>query len=88
MLKSLDKKEGDERQMALAEANFYLGQHYLAEGDIKRAQAAFEQTRSLGVINYIEHAGAEYELELLKKQAQSATVSAKPAAASQPVIAH
>lgn len=88
MLKSLDKKEGDEKQMALAEAYFYLGQHYLGAGDLKQAETSFEKTRSLGVIDYIEHISAKYELELLKNQAQSAkaAVPAKPAAAS-PVVA-
>ena len=79
MLKSLDKKQGDERQMALAEAYFYLGQHYLVTGDSKTAQSYFEKTRELGVIGYIEHNGALFELERLKKQ--SAAITARPATA-------
>jgi lipoprotein NlpI len=67
MLKSLEKKQGDEQQMALAEAYFYLGQYYLMAGDRTKAQESFEKTRSLGVINYQENTAAEFELDLLKK---------------------
>ena len=67
MLKSLEKKQGDEQQMALAEAYFYLGQYYLMAGDRTKAQESFEKTRSLGIINYQEHTAAEFELDLLKK---------------------
>jgi lipoprotein NlpI len=77
MLKSLEKKQGDERQMALAEAYFYLGEHYLVTGDSKTAQSYFQKTRELGVIGYIEHNCAQFELERLKNQ--SATATARPA---------
>jgi lipoprotein NlpI/transglutaminase-like putative cysteine protease len=80
MFKSLDKKAGDERQMALTEAHFYLGQHYLVTGEIERAQSAFEKTRELGVIDYIEYIVAKFELERLK--AQGAITSAKPTSAA------
>jgi len=76
MLKSLEKKQGDERQMALAEAYFYLGQYYLITGDRTKAQESFEKTRSLGIINYQETTAAEFELARLKKP--SAATSAKP----------
>lgn len=80
MFRSLDKKEGDERQMALTEANFYLGQYYLVRGETKKAQAAFEKTRELGVIDYIEYIVAKFELERLTKQ--TTTTSAKPASSA------
>lgn len=80
MLKSLEKKQGDERQMALAEAYFYLGQYYLVAGDRKKAKESFEKTRSLGVITYIEHNSANFELERLKKPSTASAV--KPAAAA------
>jgi lipoprotein NlpI/transglutaminase-like putative cysteine protease len=84
MLKSLEKKQGDERQMALAEAYFYLGQYYLLAGDRAKAQESFEKTRSLGVINYLEHTSAEFELERLKKPNTAAAVKPNTAAAIKP----
>jgi len=42
LLRTLAAKNGDERQMALSERYFYLGQHYLAAGDKKSAQAYFK----------------------------------------------
>ncbi|WP_076857633.1 DUF3857 domain-containing protein [Bradyrhizobium mercantei] len=78
LLKSLEKKAGDERQMALAEAYFYIGLRNLALGDIRQAQASFQKTRDIGVINYIENDCAAFELDRLKKL--GATTSAKPAA--------
>jgi lipoprotein NlpI len=82
MLKSLEKKQGDERQLALAEAYFYLGQYYLVAGDRKKAQENFEKTRSLGIINFIEHGCAEFELERLKKPATAvAPVAVTPGVA-------
>jgi lipoprotein NlpI len=74
MLKLVEAKAGDERHMALAEGYFYLGQHYLARGDQRRAQEMFERTRQQGVIGYIEHAAAELELRRL-----SAVLPAAPA---------
>jgi lipoprotein NlpI len=66
MLKLLDGKSGDERRMALAEAYFYLGQHYLSLGDKDKAREYFEKTRQLEVIIYTEHAAAGFELQRLK----------------------
>jgi lipoprotein NlpI/transglutaminase-like putative cysteine protease len=66
MLKLLDDKSGDERRMALAEAYFYVGQHYLSLGDKYKAREYFEKTRQLEVIIYTEHAAAGFELERLK----------------------
>ena len=80
MFKSLDGKEGDERAMALTEANFYLGQHYLVIGETAKAEAAFTKVRELGVIDYIEYIVAKLELDRLK--AQGATTSAKPTSAA------
>ena len=84
MLKSLEKKQGDERQMALTEAYFYLGQYYLLTGDRAKAQENFEKTRSLGVINYLEHTAAEFELERLKKPNTATAVKPSTAAAVKP----
>jgi lipoprotein NlpI/transglutaminase-like putative cysteine protease len=65
MLKLLEEKKGDERHMALSEAYFYLGQHYLIGGDKNTARAYFEKARELGVIIYTEHIAAGFELQRL-----------------------
>jgi lipoprotein NlpI/transglutaminase-like putative cysteine protease len=80
LLKTLEEKKGDERDMALAEAYFYLGEHYLVAGDNKTAQSYFEKTRGLGVIIYTEHIAAGLELARLK--ADGSAASAAPAAAA------
>src|SRR5580698_1653500 len=79
MLRTLDEKKGDERAMALAEAYFYIGEHYLDAGDSKTAQSYFEKTRALGVIIYTEDISAALELARLKGDSPAA--SAAPAAA-------
>jgi lipoprotein NlpI len=68
MLKLLDAKSGDDRQMALAEAYFYVGQHYLAAGDVAKAREFFEKTRAQNVITYTEHRAARFELQRLVAQ--------------------
>lgn len=78
VLKSLEKKAGDERQMALAEAYFYIGLRNLALGDTTQAQVFFQKTRDIGVIEYVENDCAAFELDRLKKL--GATTSAKPGA--------
>jgi lipoprotein NlpI len=78
MLRTLDEKKGDERAMALAEAYFYIGEHYLDAGDSKTAQSYFEKTRALGVIIYTEDISAAFELARLKGDSPAA--SAAPAA--------
>ncbi len=77
LLKLMDEKKGDDRQMALAEGYFYLGEYYLASGDLKQAQDYFEKTRSLDVIVYTEHAAAKFELQHM--QATRGTPSPSPA---------
>jgi lipoprotein NlpI len=75
LLKRLDEKKGDDRQMALAEAYFYIGEHYLNVGDNGSAQAYFEKTRNLGVIIYTEHAAAKFELARMKNQGPTAAAA-------------
>ena len=65
LLRTLAAKNGDERQMALSERYFYLGQHYLAAGDKKSAQAYFKKAREQKVIIYTEHTAAGFELQRL-----------------------
>jgi tetratricopeptide (TPR) repeat protein/transglutaminase-like putative cysteine protease len=65
MLKLLDRKKGDDREMALAEAYFYAGQWFYAQGDKTKAADYFQKTREKGVIMYIEHVSAGIELRQL-----------------------
>ena len=44
LLKLMDDKKDDERQMALAEGYFYLGQHYLIACDTKAKDSATTST--------------------------------------------
>jgi lipoprotein NlpI len=77
LLKRMDEKKGDDRQMALAEGYFYLGQHYLVAGDKKTAAVYFQKTRDLDICLYIEHVAAGFELQRLKNDGTAA--SAPPA---------
>jgi lipoprotein NlpI len=56
---------GDERELALAEAWFYVGQHHLAEGRRDAARAAFEAAQAKGITMYVEHVAARFELQRL-----------------------
>jgi lipoprotein NlpI/transglutaminase-like putative cysteine protease len=67
MLALLDGKTVDDRQMALAEGYFYLGQHYLGLGDKQKARDYFQKTRQLGVVIYTEHTAAAFELQRLNE---------------------
>jgi lipoprotein NlpI len=81
MLQSLEKKSGDDRDMALAEGYFYVGQHYLAAGDRKTAEDYLRKTRDLGVIVYTEHIAAGFALKQLQGGG-SASSATRPAAAN------
>jgi lipoprotein NlpI len=78
VIKSVDDKKGDDRQMALAEGYFYVGEHYLSAGDKKTAQTYFNKTRELGVIMYIEHIAAGLELARMKGEESAATATSAP----------
>jgi lipoprotein NlpI/transglutaminase-like putative cysteine protease len=58
-------KAGDEREMALAEAWFYIGQQQWAAGDREAARRSFEKTREKRIAVYIEHVAAGWELKAL-----------------------
>jgi lipoprotein NlpI len=84
LLRLLEEKKGDERHLALSEAYFYLGQHYLIGGDKKTARTYFEKARELGVVFYTEHIAAGFELQRLAND--SAITSAAPSTAA-PAVA-
>jgi lipoprotein NlpI/transglutaminase-like putative cysteine protease len=71
MLKLLDGKTGDDRQMTLTEAYFYLGQYYLGRGDAAKAREYFEKTRQMQVLIYTEYIASAFELQLLTDSRQS-----------------
>jgi lipoprotein NlpI len=67
LLKILEQKAGDDREMALSEGYFYLGQHYRARGDNVRAAEYFEKAFQQQVVIYLEHNASKHELAQIKK---------------------
>ncbi len=65
LIEQLGRKDGDERELALAEAWFYIGEHRLNAQQPERAREAFEQARAKGITRSIEHAAAGFELQRL-----------------------
>ncbi len=59
--------KGDERELALAEAWFYIGELHLAEGRTDEARAAFESARRQEITMYIEHVAAGHELKRMAR---------------------
>lgn len=59
--------KGDERELALAEAWFYIGQHLLVAGQAGPAREAFEAARAQGITMYVEHAAAGHELKRMPR---------------------
>jgi transglutaminase-like putative cysteine protease/lipoprotein NlpI len=68
MLAELDKLQGDERTLALAEAWFYVGQRHLIEGRVDVAREAFEKCRAQGITSYYEHVAAGFELARMSQR--------------------
>ena len=66
VLKEVERLKGDERAMTLAEAWFYVGQNDLLENRPEAARAAFAKARAQGVLGYIEHVAAGFELQRLE----------------------
>lgn len=66
MMAEVEKKSGDDRQMARAEAWFYLGQFHQIHGEAELAAAAFRKAREMGVTVYIEHMAAGFELQKME----------------------
>jgi lipoprotein NlpI len=63
LLKVVNAQKGDELTTTQTEAYFYLGQHYMTQGNRSSAREAFEKVRSLGLIPYIEYISAAFELK-------------------------
>lgn len=84
VLKSMERKTGDELAMARSEGFFYIGQHYLAQKDTARAREYFEKARSQNVIIYLEHMAAQHELRQLGANVQTSSTNPPPAAKAAP----
>ena len=65
VLAEVQRKQGDERELDLAEAWFYIGQHHLVHGRRAQAREAFEKVIDKGVTMYTEHHAAGLELQRL-----------------------
>ena len=66
MIAEVERKQGDERELTLAEAWFYVGQHHRGRQELEKARQAYEKCRALGITMYIEHVAAGLELATLK----------------------
>lgn len=75
LLKLIDEKKGDDRQMALSEGYLYLAERSLALGDIDGARNYLEKSREQQVIVYTEHTVAGFELQRLGNAAKPAAVA-------------
>lgn len=62
LLSRVNEKTGDQLDLALAEAWFYIGQWHKSNGDMETARAAFERAVSQNAIMYIEHTASTLEL--------------------------
>jgi lipoprotein NlpI/transglutaminase-like putative cysteine protease len=66
IIAGLNNKSGDDKELALVEAWFYVGQYQLANGDLSNAKVAFESARKSQITMYLEHVAAGFELARLK----------------------
>lgn len=67
VLAFVERKSGDDRQLALAEAWFYIGQNQLMHGRSEQAKVSFEKVRQQGVTVFLEHVAAGFELQRMQK---------------------
>jgi transglutaminase-like putative cysteine protease/lipoprotein NlpI len=68
VLATIDRRlKGDERELALAEAWFYIGQWHRARGADAAAREAFEKARAQGITMYVEHVASGFELRQLPR---------------------
>ncbi len=60
------RRPGDEATMNGTEADFYIGEFELANGDVAKAREAFEATLAHGVFVFVEYNAAALELDRLR----------------------
>lgn len=80
MLREVDRLKGDEREMTLSEGWFYLGQSHLTHNQPTAARDAFAKAREKGVVVYIEHVAAGFELRQMEAAASGASAPVRAAA--------
>lgn len=66
MYAAIKDKTGEDREMALTEADFYAAERYLAEGDARKAAENFRRVIKRDIFNFIEFSGAQQELKSLE----------------------
>ena len=69
------QKTGDTGQFDATEADFFIGETFLARGDADAARAAFESARARGVLTYTEYAASGLELKKLGARPPSPAAS-------------
>jgi len=57
------RKDGDERELALAEAWFYIGEYEALQSRAGKAREAFEKARATGITHYLEYVAAGLALQ-------------------------
>ena len=65
LIEQIGRKDGDDREIALAEGWFYVGEYWLSQKQPEKAKQAFEQARAKGITRATEHAAAGFELQRL-----------------------
>jgi transglutaminase-like putative cysteine protease/tetratricopeptide (TPR) repeat protein len=65
VLELIARKEGDDRELALAEGWFYIGEFQLGSNQPDKAREAFGKARAQGITRAAEHAAAGFELQRL-----------------------
>jgi transglutaminase-like putative cysteine protease/lipoprotein NlpI len=61
LMQAVHRQSGDDLEISLAEAYFYVGELYLLEGDKFRARAYFKQAVDKGALTSIFHSAAQHE---------------------------
>ncbi|MBC8055031.1 MAG: DUF3857 domain-containing protein, partial [Rhizobiales bacterium] len=65
LIEQIGSRSGDDQELALVEAWFYIGEHQLNAKQPDKAREAFEKARAKGITRYVEHAAAGFELQRL-----------------------
>jgi lipoprotein NlpI len=61
------ENKGDDKELVLCEAYFYIGQWHLMRGDKLKAREFLEKSLAQGALSYMETASVQYEIKALNK---------------------